>query len=175
MKSRSKLTKSEIPIPPQTTESIPQDDVQVLKQPLLSDSALESIKVAWPICLGYFPLGFAFGVLAQKAGLDSLDIALMSILVYAGSSQFIAVAMLSVGAAPVSIILTTFIVNLRHMMMSSSLAVYLHGTGRRFLSIFAYGVALRMRASRSIWSNSEKVHGTAIKPWPSTKWLILPG
>jgi 4-azaleucine resistance transporter AzlC len=102
--------------------------------------ALESIKAAWPICLGYLPLGFAFGVLAQKAGLDLLDIALMSILVYAGSSQFIAVAMLSCGAAPLSIILTTFFVNLRHLLMSSSLAVYLHGEGRRFLSVFAYGV-----------------------------------
>ena len=88
---------------------------------------LEGIKAAWPICLGYLPLGFAFGVLAQKAGLDLLDIALMSILVYAGSSQFIAVAMISGAAAPVSIILTTFVVNLRHLLMSSSLAVHLHG------------------------------------------------
>ncbi len=102
--------------------------------------ALESIKAAWPICLGYLPLGFAFGVLAQKAGLDLLDIALMSILVYAGSSQFIAVAMLSSAAAPLSIILTTFVVNLRHLLMSSSLAVYLHGESRKFLSVFAYGV-----------------------------------
>ncbi|MDD2836653.1 MAG: AzlC family ABC transporter permease [Methanothrix sp.] len=102
--------------------------------------ALESIKAAWPICLGYLPLGFAFGVLAQKAGLDLLDIALMSILVYAGSSQFIAVAMLSSAAAPLSIILTTLVVNLRHLLMSSSLAVYLHGESRRFLSVFAYGV-----------------------------------
>jgi 4-azaleucine resistance transporter AzlC len=102
--------------------------------------ALESIKAAWPICVGYLPLGFAFGVLAQKAGLDLLDIALMSILVYAGSSQFIAVAMLSSAAAPLSIILTTLVVNLRHLLMSSSLAVYLHGESRKFLSVFAYGV-----------------------------------
>lgn len=102
--------------------------------------ALESIKAAWPICLGYLPLGFAFGVLAQKAGLDLLDIALMSILVYAGSSQFIAVAMLNSTATPFSIILTTLVVNLRHLLMSSSLAVYLHGESRRFLSVFAYGV-----------------------------------
>jgi 4-azaleucine resistance transporter AzlC len=102
--------------------------------------AMEGIRAAWPICLGYLPLGFAFGILAQKAGLDLLDIALMSILVYAGSSQFIAVAMLSGGVAPVSIILTTFVVNLRHLLMSSSLAVHLHGEKRGFLSVFAYGV-----------------------------------
>jgi len=140
VKSRSKPGKSEISILLRTTESISNDDIPGIKQLPISGSVLDGIKAAWPICMGYFPLGFAFGVLAQKAGLDSLDIALMSILVYAGSSQFIAVAMLSVGAAPVSIILTTFIVNLRHVLMSSSLAVYLHGAGAWFLSVFAYGV-----------------------------------
>lgn len=64
-----------------------------------SDVLLQGIKAAWPICVGYIPLGFAFGVLAQKAGLNLLDIALMSMLVYAGSSQFIAVAMLNSAAA----------------------------------------------------------------------------
>lgn len=34
----------------------------------------EGIKAAWPICLGYFPIGLAFGVLAQKAGLSALVI-----------------------------------------------------------------------------------------------------
>ena len=100
----------------------------------------DGISAALPICIGYFPLGFAFGVLAQKAGLDLIDIALMSVLVFAGSSQFIAVAMLSGAAAPLPIILTTFFVNLRHVLMSSALAVYLHGSGYRFLSAFAYGV-----------------------------------
>ena len=38
---------------------------------------------AWPICLGYLPIGLAFGVLAQKAGLSPLEIGLMSFLVFA--------------------------------------------------------------------------------------------
>lgn len=100
----------------------------------------DGMRAAWPICVGYIPLGFAFGVLAQKAGLDTLDIALMSVLVYAGSSQFIAVAMLGSGAAPASIVITSFIVNLRHVLMSSSLAVHLNRANLRFLSLFAYGV-----------------------------------
>jgi 4-azaleucine resistance transporter AzlC len=100
----------------------------------------DGLRAAWPICIGYFPLGLAFGILAQKAGFTLIDIALMSIVVFAGSSQFIAVAMLAGAAAPLSIVLTTFMVNLRHFLMSSSLAVYLHGTSRRFISLFAYGV-----------------------------------
>ena len=103
-------------------------------------SIKDGIEAAWPICIGYIPLGIAFGILAQKAGFDLLDIGIMSTVVFAGSSQFIAVSMLSAGAAPLSIVLTTFAVNLRHVLMSSALAVYLHGVSRRFLSLFAYGV-----------------------------------
>ena len=95
---------------------------------------------AWPICLGYVPIGAAFGVLAEKAGLSPLEIGLMSIAVFAGSSQFIAVSMLSSGASSAAIVLTTFAVNLRHLLMSSSLAVFLRRVGRLKLSFFAYGV-----------------------------------
>ena len=100
----------------------------------------KGVTAAWPICLGYVPIGLAFGVLAQKAGLGAAQIFLMSVLVFAGSSQFIAVSMIAADAAAGSIILTTFTVNLRHVLMSSSLAVYLKNTGRKKLSLFAYGV-----------------------------------
>ena len=95
---------------------------------------------AWPICLGYMPIGLAFGVLAQKAGYSPLEIGLMSVIVFAGSSQFIGVSMLAAGASMISIVATTFIVNLRHFLMSSALAVYLKNTNRKKLSFFAYGV-----------------------------------
>ena len=95
---------------------------------------------AWPICLGYAPIGLAFGVLAQKAGLSPLEIGLMSVIVFAGSSQFIAVSMLAAGASMVSIVVTTFVVNLRHFLMSSALAVYLRNADRKKLTFFSYGV-----------------------------------
>ena len=100
----------------------------------------QGLGAAWPICLGYVPIGLAFGVLAQKAGLNSLEIALMSIFVFAGSSQFIAVSMLSAGASAAAIILTTFAVNLRHLLMSSSLAVFVTKATRKKITLFAYGV-----------------------------------
>lgn len=95
---------------------------------------------AWPICLGYLPIGLAFGVLAQKAGLTPFQVALMSIFVFAGSSQFIAVSMLSSGASFAAIVATTFMVNLRHLLMSSTLAAALGRKSRWKLSLFAYGV-----------------------------------
>ncbi len=95
---------------------------------------------AWPICLGYFPIGMALGVLARQAGLSAFDIGLMSLLVFAGSAQFIGVAMIGEGASMLSIILTTFVVNFRHVLMSSSLAPHMYGVRRSFLALFAYGV-----------------------------------
>ncbi|PLX79728.1 MAG: branched-chain amino acid ABC transporter permease [Desulfuromonas sp.] len=100
----------------------------------------DGFAAAWPICLGYFPIGMALGVLARQAGLTPLDMALMSLLVFAGSAQFIAVAMLAAGSSPGAIIATTFVVNFRHVLMSSALAVHLHGISKRFLMLFAYGV-----------------------------------
>ena len=100
----------------------------------------EGLAAAWPICLGYLPIGLAFGVLARNAGLDPLRIGLMSVLVFAGSAQFIAVAMLASGVAPAAIIATVGMVNLRHLLMSSALAVYLRGSGGAFLALFGYGI-----------------------------------
>jgi 4-azaleucine resistance transporter AzlC len=100
----------------------------------------DGLAAGWPICLGYLPIGMAFGILAQKAGLTPLEIGLMSLLVFAGSSQFIAVSMLAGGAAAPAIVATTFMVNLRHVLMSSALAVYLRAAHRGLLTLFAYGV-----------------------------------
>jgi len=95
---------------------------------------------AWPICLGYLAIGLAFGVIAQKAGFSPMEIGLMSLLVYAGSAQFIGISMLSAGAGIIPIIITTFTINLRHMLMSSSLSTFMRNLGIGRLSLFAYGV-----------------------------------
>ncbi len=108
------------------------------------ESTKENIKTgaiaAWPICLGYFPIGLALGVLAQKAGLPWWAVAMMSVIVFAGSAQFICIAMLSAAASPLAIIMTTFVVNFRHTLMSSALAIHLAGINRKFLALFAYGM-----------------------------------
>jgi 4-azaleucine resistance transporter AzlC len=105
-----------------------------------STALKDGAAAAWPICLGYLAVGFAFGVIAQKAGLHPFEIGLMSLMVYAGSAQFIAVSMLAGGSAIVPIIVTTFMVNLRHLLMSSSLSVYLKSLSGGWLALYAYGV-----------------------------------
>jgi 4-azaleucine resistance transporter AzlC len=112
-----------------------------MNEPLEAKQTIrQGAAAAWPICLGYFPIGLALGVLAQKAGLPWWAVTMMSIMVFAGSAQFICVAMISAGASAPAIILTTFVVNLRHVLMSSALAVYLQGISRKFLALYSYGV-----------------------------------
>jgi 4-azaleucine resistance transporter AzlC len=109
-------------------------------QQLSSSSIKSAISAAWPICLGYFPIGLALGVLAQQAAIPWWAMAVMSVLVFAGSAQFICVAMIAAGSSLGAIIVTTFMVNLRHVLMSSAMAVYLQGVRRSFLALFAYGI-----------------------------------
>ena len=97
----------------------------------------KGLGAVWPICVGYVPLGLAFGVLAEKAGLSPLEIGFMSFFVFAGSGQFIAVSMLSGGASVLAIVATTFMVNLRHFLMSSSLAIRFRGRHRGWLTLLS--------------------------------------
>ncbi len=107
---------------------------------LTKSSFVAGMAAAWPICLGYIAIGLAFGVLAEKAGLSPWQIGLMSLMVYAGSSQFIAVSMLAGGASAIPIILSTLIVNLRHLLMSAALSSHVKKMDRSLIPLFAYGV-----------------------------------
>ena len=99
---------------------------------------VSAFRQALPIILGYVPVGFAYGVLAQKSGLSDMNTILMSALVYAGSAQLIAVGLFAAGAAPLAIVATTFVVNLRHLLMSAALAPYLRAWSKTRLALFAY-------------------------------------
>ncbi len=102
------------------------------------NSCWAGVKRATPIVLGYIPIGFAYGVLAGKSGLSGANTIIMSLIVFAGSAQFIAVGLFASGTGPAAVILTTFIVNLRHLLMAASLAPYLKGWKKRHLAFFSY-------------------------------------
>lgn len=108
--------------------------------PTRKSSLTQGLLAIWPICVGYIPLGLAMGVLGEKAGLSPLQVGFMSLCVFAGSGQFIAVSMIASGASIAAIVFTTFIVNLRHLLMSSSLAVHYQGVCRKKISVLSYGI-----------------------------------
>lgn len=97
-------------------------------------------KSAWPVVMGYVPIGFAYGVLAAQAGLSPWEAGAMSLLVYAGASQFIAVGMLAADAGLAAVAATTFLVNLRHLLMSAALSPYFHRVRRPLLAVLSFFV-----------------------------------
>ncbi|MEJ6950676.1 AzlC family ABC transporter permease [Natronospora cellulosivora (SeqCode)] len=96
------------------------------------------IKAALPIVLGYLPIGMAYGILARNSGLDILETVLMSIFVFAGSSQLIAVEMIAANSAALAIIMMTFLVNLRHFLMSASLSLHFKKSDKKFLPFLGF-------------------------------------
>lgn len=97
-----------------------------------------ALSQALPIVLGYLPVGFAYGVLAVKAGLSLANAGLMSLIVFAGSAQLIGVDMIGSGAPALSVIATTLIVNLRHVLFSAALSPHLRGMPKRRIALFCF-------------------------------------
>ncbi|VDC26427.1 AzlC family ABC transporter permease [Pseudogemmobacter humi] len=76
---------------------------------------------ALPIVMGYFPIAFSFGVAATRAGLSLPEAVMLSLVIYAGASQFLALALVT-GGAPVLVAAFTLIaMNLRHVLYGPAL------------------------------------------------------
>lgn len=91
-----------------------------------------------PMVLGALPFGIIFGALAVDAGLSTAGAMGLSLFVFAGSAQFIGVGLLEQGAPLGIIVLTTFVVNLRHVLYSASLAPYMKYLPQRWLLPLAF-------------------------------------
>lgn len=77
-----------------------------------------------PLLIGVAPFGLIYGVLARGAGLAPVTAQAMSLIVFAGAAQFLALGLITVGAPWGILLLTTGIINLRHVLYSASLAPY---------------------------------------------------
>lgn len=95
---------------------------------------------ALPIIIGYVPMGAAYGILARQSGIALFPAVLMSIVVFAGASQFIAVGLLAGGGTAFELVATTFFVNLRHLLMSATLSPYYRKAPRALLPFVAWGI-----------------------------------
>ncbi|MGH2403747.1 MAG: AzlC family ABC transporter permease, partial [bacterium] len=77
---------------------------------------LAGIKAVLPLLIGAAPFGLIYGVLATGAGLPAAAAQAMSLLVFAGAAQFVAVGLLAGGAPAAIVLLTAFVVNVRHVL-----------------------------------------------------------
>lgn len=99
---------------------------------------LAGVKAELPILLGVSPFGMIYGVLALSAGLQASLAFAMSSVVFAGSAQFVAAQLIGTGAPGIVILVTTFIVNLRHVLYGASIAPYLKPLNTRWKCLLAY-------------------------------------
>ena len=74
-----------------------------------------------PVMAGYLVIGIGFGILLRNAGYGVLWAFAMSFLMYAGSMRYVGVSLLSGGASVITTILTTVMVNARHLFYSISM------------------------------------------------------
>jgi 4-azaleucine resistance transporter AzlC len=100
----------------------------------------EGMKSGLPIFFGYFPMAMAFGLMAKASGIGFMPTIAFSVFVFAGASQFMALGLLNAGVTIGEIILATFLLNFRHLLMSASLAAHLRDEKRPQLAAVAFGV-----------------------------------
>ncbi|MBO1306932.1 AzlC family ABC transporter permease [Enterococcus sp. 669A] len=136
----------------------------------------EGVKACIPTIMGYLGIGIAMGIVGKAIGLAVWQVFLMSVVVYAGSAQFIICGLLAIGAPIPSVVFTVFLVNLRHFLMSLSVANHfkkdslLNGIGiGTLLTDESYGVLMATLAQRPAVS-SRWTHGLNITAYAT--WIL---
>jgi len=91
-----------------------------------------------PVGLGVFAYGLVFGMLAVQAGMSPLQAQLMSLMVFAGASQLMALEFWGPHLPVLTIVLTTLVVNLRHLLMGAAMRDWLVriSPGKSYFSLF---------------------------------------
>ena len=85
---------------------------------------LLGIRDELPILSGVLPFGMIYGVSAISVGIPASIAQAMSYIVFAGSAQFVITQLIAAGTPSPVVILTAFIVNIRHILYSASIAPY---------------------------------------------------
>lgn len=111
-----------------------------------------------PIFFGYVPAAIAFGVLGASSGLTVLEATAMSVWVYAGASQFMALNLIQSGVNFSEIIFATFVLNLRHLLMSTVLSQRILGN-RAIKSLLSFGITDETFVISSVGKNGEDTSG----------------
>lgn len=120
-------------------------------------------KTTLPFILGTMPFGLAYGIIGSQTGLSIGEIALMSIVVFAGSAQFMVVQLISQGVGFGFIVISTLLINLRHILMGLSLSVYLNKLRSGWLYLLSFFMCDEAYAvSINHYQNSSTKEGN---PW----------
>ncbi len=102
------------------------------------DEFFAGVLAELPLLLGVFPFGMIYGVLAIQAGIPTAPAQLMSSILFAGSAQFITAQLVGQNTPIFVIIVTAFVVNLRHALYSASLAPHVQKLSKLWQVVLAY-------------------------------------
>ncbi|MBR7081720.1 MAG: AzlC family ABC transporter permease [Oscillospiraceae bacterium] len=92
---------------------------------------LKAFRATLPVMAGYIVLGIGFGVLLQTKGYGVLWAAAMSLFIYAGSMQYVAIDLITGGVSLLTAAVVTFVVNARHLFYGISVVDRYRGAGRK--------------------------------------------
>ncbi|MBM7866932.1 branched-chain amino acid ABC transporter permease [Heliobacterium gestii] len=100
-----------------------------------------AVRDTLPILVGIIPFGITCGIMGPTAGLSPMETVMMSALVFAGASQFVAMSMIGAGITGWGVIvLTTLLVNLRHLLMGASLAPHMSRLPLPMQALLSFGL-----------------------------------
>ena len=88
-------------------------------KPTAKQLYIAGLRAGSPVILGFIPVALAYAIMARQAGFTVAQTCGMSLLVFAGASEIMAVGMYAQGATLIAVILATFLLNLRHIIMST--------------------------------------------------------
>ncbi len=104
-----------------------------MNKKLLKTAFIDSI----PVLTGYIPLGMGFGIMLESAGYNYIWAFFMAITMFAGSMQYLAVDLLATAASPITVFISTLLVNARHLFYGISLIDKYRGAGlKKFYMMF---------------------------------------
>jgi len=105
-----------------------------------SSSFRNGLQAGVSIAIGYVPIAITFGLLAKSAGLTVTETVMMSLLVFAGAAQYMSLNMIVLGSGVFEIVMTTFILNIRHFLMSASLNEKVEEEKLWKKSLYSFGI-----------------------------------
>lgn len=136
---------------------------------LYNRESLEGIKSSIPIFLGYFTTSVAFGLLAVSSGLTPFETVVFSMSNLTGAAQFMAINLISAGAAAGEIIISVVLLNMRYFIMSASLARKLRLERITHKMLISFGVTDEIFSVASL--RPGRVSGSFMFGLQSSSWL----
>jgi len=144
---------------------------------------LDGVRDMAPMLVGIIPFGMVCGVGAISVGASPLAALAMSMIMFSGAAQIVAVQLLAADAPFGVIVLSCLVVSLRLLMYSAAMAPHLRPLDQRWRNVLAYvltdqafaGTIQRFRESDDLSANASYFLGTGVLLWGTWQLATVVG